>query len=228
MIYKTTSVKNIISKVRRDLKTDDMEWAGDAIEWIGEVIEDLGTYTALEKVAKDLTICAHKALIPCGVAAIHAVEYDGNRLSFGGDQTGYSLVKEARTTNLSPTDEYYQVNPNYIITSFQEGTIRLHFSQYPLDEVGLPLIPDQFDYRESCLWYILGRMIMGGYQHPVFSYDYCMQNYEYHAKKARNRAKTPNIDQMETFRRTWVRILPIDMNVGNFFMGSESQEQILR
>ena len=43
MIYKTISIKALLSKIYRDLKPNNSNWEADAFEWIGEALSFIGT-----------------------------------------------------------------------------------------------------------------------------------------------------------------------------------------
>tara|TARA_R110002167_G_scaffold6548_4_gene30348 strand:- start:1454 stop:2338 length:885 start_codon:yes stop_codon:yes gene_type:complete len=72
-VYKTTSSKEIIRKIFRDLKPDNDNWIDDAIEWIGEALEHIGSATQLSQKQCVLTVENHKVLLPTDLYYINQV-----------------------------------------------------------------------------------------------------------------------------------------------------------
>jgi hypothetical protein len=66
-------------------------------------------------------------------------------------------------------DSWYQVEvPGYITTSFKKGWIRVHYKCVPTDEEGLPMIPDNENFKQALYWYCRGMMIGLGWDDPVY------------------------------------------------------------
>lgn len=249
----------MLTKVYNDFSPPDGNWFARGVEWIGDALMAMDISPIHEKTSKVMTTSGHRAKLPCNLRAIRGVEYNGYRLPYGGDLTGYSLVQcEGRTTSFVPqsesegtpvfqangaTDwsgnnveivtvtpgyggEYYQVNPDYIITSFESGEIRVHYDKFPTDNEGLPRIPDVYNVKEAILWYIISRMLMSGNTHPQFDFVFADQQWKQYKAEAMADAKWPSIDKMDTFRRMWVRMAdPVELP-DQFFMSSEQGEYV--
>ena len=69
--YNTTSCKDIIRKVMRDLKPDDANWIYDAVEWIGEALEHIGAGAHVETKGCVLDIKDFKGSLPADVYYIN-------------------------------------------------------------------------------------------------------------------------------------------------------------
>tara|TARA_R110002020_G_scaffold72885_5_gene187219 strand:+ start:991 stop:1863 length:873 start_codon:yes stop_codon:yes gene_type:complete len=46
----------------------------------------------------------------------------------------------------------YNVNHDIVSTSFKEGVIYLKYLSFPVDEEGLPMVPDNVSYRRALFW----------------------------------------------------------------------------
>ncbi len=204
MIYKTISSKAVIQKIYRDLKPTDASWTTDAVEWIGEALDFIGYHAGFEKKVIDLTVSDFKAPIPSDLYHILTVEYSGIPLSYGVAKTAYD--KEIRLNEA--LRDYYVINPNYIITSFEKGDIKVHYDAYMLDEEGFPLVPDNIYYKQALEWYVIRQMLLGGYTNPNFNWQIADQMWQRYCQSAQNDAMFPSIDKMESFRETWVRLIP--------------------
>ena len=126
-------------------------------------------------------------------------------------------------------NDYYVLNPNYIQTSFEEGTIKIHYSAIPVDDCGYPLVPDNVYFSQACFWYILKHMIMGGYQNPIFNYEYADNKWNEYCIKAGNDLMFPSVDKIESMKNQWVRLIPNINFHGDFFKGmGDSPENLAR
>ena len=86
MIYKTTSVKEVIARIIRNTgKSLSSEYIEDMLEWIPEGIKKLQTKYTLYDSFEKINIVGHVAPLPCDLINIIAVEYEGHRLREGGD-----------------------------------------------------------------------------------------------------------------------------------------------
>lgn len=122
--------------------------------------------------------------------------------------------------------EYYVINPNYIITSFESGHIKLHYNAFPVDDEGFPEVPDDYAYHTALSWYILKMILARGFEHPVFRYQDAETRWFDYRQLAANNAKYPSIDKMERFKNQWMRLIPNPMAWHDFYMSTEQQENI--
>lgn len=248
---KTVSSKNIISKVFRDFGNENTSFVHDAIEWIGETLERIGTTVMYTNSVCTLEVKCHKACIPPNSESIVAISYMGKRLRRGSNQRSVGFVTEkiephtewvqqpllsgnnqalANMNNtLFPfvfhTSHYYDLNPGYIITSFEEGKIDVYHKAFPIDDNGFPMVWDNVYVREACMWGIISKMLMSGQQHPVINYDRAVSEHERFIMLSRT-ADFPNIDDMERFRNMWVRMVPDVDAYQSFFEQSELRNDI--
>jgi hypothetical protein len=122
--------------------------------------------------------------------------------------------------------DYYLINPNYIITSFESGHIKLHYEAYPTDLEGFPMIPDNYYYSTAITWYVISKLFLLGYTNTVVSFQDAEQRWFNYKQLARNKAAFPSIDQMDRFRNMWVRLIPDQTFPNDFFAGGETRESI--
>lgn len=102
--------------------------------------------------------------------------------------------------------EYYNLNkPGGLETTFESGCIEMTFIGAVSDEEGLPLIPDNYEFKEALSWFIISRLLSGGYTHPVHTYQFADAKWEHFKKAARNKMKMPSVDSMRAFANMWTR-----------------------
>lgn len=91
-------------------------------------------------------------------------------------------------------DIYYQIEMDYINTSFCDGMIRLHYLSQPMDCDGFPLIPDNGNYKEALYYYVRSKMIGCGYKDTAFNEQELMQRFELYASRAMAQIRYPSVD----------------------------------
>lgn len=252
---KTISSKNIISKVFRDFGIHETHFVHDAVEWIGEVLERIGSSPIYENRACRYTVKDHKVCIPPNAESIVAVEYNKRRLPLGADQAFMAyrinekeetkslefLADELLAANYQPLsrietirypsvihdEHYYNINPGYIVTSFEHGEVVIYFKAFPVDDSGFPMVWDNIHVREACAWYIMSRLILSGYEHKSLDFRIAQEEAERHMMLSRT-ADFPGIDRMERFRNMWVRLVPDVDAYEKFFEQSEKRGDIFR
>lgn len=268
-IHKSISSDTILSKIYRDFRPSDSRWTASALEWIGEAIQAIGYFTGfVNKSGRDcvpLQVSNFRAKIPCDVERILHVEYEGEKLFFGSDDSGYLSSKNSdsnatssvnpdsnsntftgvssslgsggtervnsdRTTNIEPDPNapFFLLNPNYIHASFETGEIKLHYIAFPVDDEGLPLIIDEYHYKECVFWYIVFKMLLSGYKHPELRLRDAKDLFEDELPRAQNAAKFPSIYSMDRLQNLWSRYTLNYRMPERFFQNAETAQYINR
>jgi len=80
MEYNKTSMKAVIGKVVRDLSLQDATMIPDIMEWMTEAMQDMQTRWTLQQTWYDAEVYFYKVELPCGMAILTAVEFEGRRL----------------------------------------------------------------------------------------------------------------------------------------------------
>lgn len=218
MIYKNVSCKAIIAKVYRDFNPSHSGWVGNAIEWIGEGLQQIGTHIALETTTFDLEVKEFRVKIPCKADSIQAIEYECRKLPRNNAVNFNDNCKCVRDLETHPNASY-SLNPNYIRTSFEEGSIKVHGLSIPVDNDGYPMIPDEYNTKEALSWYVMMKMISRGYKHHLFSYKDAYEFWQDMYPSAQNAIIAPDPDTYERFKAMWSNPI-IDPNwAENFFGG---------
>lgn len=228
--YNTTSCKEVLGKVYRDLQMEDSHWEADAIEWIGEGLEMIGAAAQLEKRQEVMGVQNFKLQLPGDLVFIETLSKVSEDIGFTG--TGDTLTynqdevekahkkriprkggstlnwgvgeRETRQINENPADTY-TLNPGVIHASWERSLVILNYKAIATDEDGYPLVPDDSHYKEALFWRIAMKLFLRGYEHPQLNYQLAAQQWKSYAGKARTKAKMPDVDEMENFRQMWVQ-----------------------
>lgn len=95
MIYKSTSIREVIGRVVRNTRVQDASYTRDMEEWIPEAMGYMKTKVTLSPQWKDLTVDFHKAKLPCGLKTLSAVAYGCSRMRFDGSAQPYGQRRQA-------------------------------------------------------------------------------------------------------------------------------------
>lgn len=224
MIYSTISIATLIAKMYRDLNLEDSNWIDDAIEWSGEAIEFIGQYNQLEKKQIVGEVTSHTLSLPTDLFELIQIAYAPDTtttLANFADKPKYPLPKSSKSfhkgISQSVTGEQpynyensYIMNPGYLHFTFETGIVGVSYLGLALDDNGFPLIPDNVSYKTAIFWYILNRMILGGYRHidPNINFITSEQRWLKYCNQARNKMAMMDIGQLEAFKDNWVRMVP--------------------
>ena len=173
MIYKFTSIKEIIEGVYRDTAIHEELDIWDVIEWGGEALELIGAGLAYEELVAEVCVKEHRGALPCNLHILDSISYNGDPLkqctgTFGAISTtptntttnsidGKQVDKDnfpQMGTSQNMGGNCYYVNDNFIITSFESGCILLAFRGIKIDDEGFPMVPDNVSYKKALKAYI--------------------------------------------------------------------------
>ena len=105
----------------------------------------------------------------------------------------------------------YQVSGDKIFTSFKCGQVEMSYLAFPVDEKGLPMIPQETRFQNAVRDYIAHRLsfklsIQGKF--PANMAEKLEQNWLFYCQSAANKSRMPSIDQMESLKNQWLRSIP--------------------
>jgi hypothetical protein len=253
---KTVSYKQVLSKVDRDFGISPMNWKSMGIEWIGDALSAIGHSCDTEMVSCPVKVTNHRAPFPCNLANLLGIEYHGYKLPLSGthkasdlsftsvtqdpynysmqgfnridDEGGTPELTYANIQALPPSigNQYYMLNPDYIITSFETDTIVIHYEGFVLDDEGYPKIPDSIEHKEALSWYILYKWLSRGNKHNTWGIKDAFQMWEKYLVQAQNQTAFPSIAEQERFTNMWCRIAMDNYEPDKFYKGAEQRQNI--
>lgn len=223
MVYTTISPKAIIAKIYRDYKPNNSSWVNDAYEWMGEALDCIRPFNGYIEQCKKVKIVDFRGKIPCDIQFLLGIEHCGKQLK----RTGF-IPSKKHCSNLDklPFDlkETYSLNPNYIHTSFKSGEIIVYYNGIATDEEGFPLVPDIYEIKEALSWYILMRMCLRGYKHPVVNFQLAETEWNKFYPRAQNSCKMPDIDGYDLFKRTYMGLARDIIMSDTFFQDTVAKD----
>lgn len=163
----------------------------------------------LDKVV-DLTIENYRAQLPCDLISVNQVRLSQNGScirSMTDNFNMHNIYDDSRNTS-EPT---FKTQGTIIYTSFKDGSIQLSYKAIPIDEEGLPLIPDNPIFLETLELYIKKKWFtilfdMGKIQPAVLNNT--QQEYAFKAGQCNNEFIIPSPSEMETLTNVWSQLIP--------------------
>ncbi len=163
----------------------------------------------LDKVV-NLTIENYRAQLPCDLISVNQVRLSQNGScirSMTDNFNMHNIYDDSRNTG-EPT---FKTQGTIIYTSFKDGSIQLSYKAIPIDEEGLPLIPDNPIFLETLELYIKKKWFtilfdMGKIQPAVLNNT--QQEYAFKAGQCNNEFIIPSPSEMETLTNVWSQLIP--------------------
>ena len=109
-------------------------------------------------------------------------------------------------------DITYELNDNYIFTSFKDGAkVLFSYLAYPIDKEGFPLIPDNIKFREACAAFLRYKIDYkawrrGKLDNNVFSHS--EREKDWYIGAATTAGNMPSVDAMESIKNQLGRLIP--------------------
>ncbi len=121
----------------------------------------------------------------------------------------------------------FDLNNNHITLSVKEGQVCMAYLAIPTDNEGLPLIPEDTSYQLAIKKYLTMKIDYiawrkGELRSDIFQHS--EQEWQWYVGQAGNKAKMPNIDQIEAIKNQTMRLLPKVNHHETFFRTLGSPE----
>ena len=120
--------------------------------------------------------------------------------------TTQSQLRDSCSTDLS-----YTINGCYIFTNYKEGSLEMAYKAFPMDEDGQPLIPDNVKYIQAVKAYIaekIGQKLFLQGKMDGQRFNYLQRERDWYLGAATTAGLMPTIDQLETWKNQFVRLIP--------------------
>lgn len=119
---------------------------------------------------------------------------------------------------------YYEIEYGTILTDLPDCEITVYYRRIPLDEKGLPLIPDNSNYKEALYWWVRSRMIGAGFDDSVVKMGECDLKFEHFSGRAVAEIDYPSPDQMEGKLHVFARLIPPEGYYEHFFRVDQGEQ----
>ncbi len=122
----------------------------------------------------------------------------------------------------------FDINNNHLTLSVKEGAVCMAYLAIPTDDDGLPLIPEDTSYQLAIKKYLTMKIDYiawrkGELRSDIFQHS--EQEWQWYVGQAGNKAKMPNIDQLEGIKNQVMRLLP-NVNAHETFFTTQLAPEI--
>ena len=192
------SLKEIINRVHmlgKDVTIDVTE--DDVITYVVELIDIVGMPQLFLNKVETLEIHKNRAELPCDFVEEQAVKCCNN-ISFNASTDMFN-VEESRTH--VPT---YRIQGDFIVTSIEEGYIKLAYRAIKTDEDGYPMIIDDQAFIRALVDYIVYNAVFGDYlsgRFPEDKMERLEKRYETDIAIATSKLTQPTQDEFDNVAR---------------------------
>ena len=115
--------------------------------------------------------------------------------------------------SLGNTDDFfpkYKLNDNYIFTNFKNGFVEMTYKAYPIDNMGMPMVPDNIRFIKAVEWYLISRIDYKRWRTTRSPSDQKIWEVSdrealWYIASARSAARAPSVDMMESIKRMLMR-----------------------
>lgn len=224
------SINVIVDRIKRNDLLKDLPFE-TIVDYAIEFIKLMGVPASFIEKTALVEVDDYRGELPCDLYSLIQVRttkgdyFRGSTDSFHMSEAKNKEGDKARNTGFT-----YKVQGSCIITSIPKCTIEVAYRAFPMDENGLPLIPDNGSYPRALQEYIVvecyttlcdqGKIDMRNLQNH-------QQRYAWYAGQAQTDLVRPTIDQMVSITNMWNKLLPSKKDYDNGFV-SEGAKQILR
>jgi len=124
----------------------------------------------------------------------------------------------------------YTIQNGCIKTSFNIGTLDISYQALPIDCDGYPLVPDYVEFREALYWYINMKYSYAMYRRGELRdgvYNHAEERWHWYCQQAANKAMIPDLNTLESIKRSFLTLKPKTEQFRNFFNDLNSNKTSL-
>jgi hypothetical protein len=107
----------------------------------------------------------------------------------------------------------YKLRDDYIFTNFKEGFVEMTYKAYPIDGMGMPMIPDNIRFIKAVEWYLISRIDLKRWRTSRNASDQKVwemsdREAQWYIGSARGAAHMPSLGSMEAIKNMILRSIP--------------------
>jgi len=230
-----SSIERLLEEITNE---NDLEKAGitvsTIVEWVGYALDLMGVKLNYEQVPPEKVIIDHyRGELPCDwIKIIQVREYSSKTpMQYTTDNfhiKGKCHVDSSQDLRQINSKYTYEINGNYIYTNFESGDIEFSYIRIATDDNGLPLIPEDTKTFLAVAAYIqmrIDRKLSKLNQLDFGFYRESKSEWAFRAGQVKTFKLTPkNVDEWESLKNQFVRLMPNTQAWKNSFKYSNNQE----
>lgn len=200
--FKLISSKTIIAEMYSDFNITNDDWVHKAQRHLARALGIMKIDGYYERAVLRDTVKEFKVPLPCDEKYILAVLHNMDNLTRLPLTRNLALGVEFKDI-VTNTTLKGGINFNYLRTNFEEGEVMFIYYRVPKDCDGNLLIPDNDDVLEALPYFLIYKLSLSGYKHPVINMDKAYAKWQELYPRARNSMNYPSIEEMHRFTQMW-------------------------
>lgn len=200
------------------------------IKYAADFMQRVGVPKIFDNKTATLEVTKYKAQLPCDFYSILGVRMSDSHVAFRATTDIYHLSENKECSD-NYRDLTYKIQGNYIFTSIEEGNIEISYMAIPVDEEGLPMIPDNVKYIEALELYIKKKLFTILFDQQKLHQSILQnvqQEYAFAVGQAQNDLIMPTLDEMEAISNMWNQVIWSTTEHRNGFRDSGNKEYLRR
>lgn len=237
MISGYISFNTVIAKIYRTLGNNNELNYGDMVEWAAEALSLIGAYSQYDEISECLTLTNGKAKLPCGFYKLVDINYKNKPVYWATNTNAHNYqCHNCRIPACSGGGCQYTfyINDSYLISNIEdendvESNICIVYLGIPVDEEGIPLIPDNVYYQKAIESFIIYMLDYQDWRKSKIAdkiYLDSEKNWLFYVNSARGAANMPNTAQLEQLKNVMRRLLPASNDYKKGFKNYDQGEQL--
>lgn len=219
--FNLISSKQIIGELFSDFNIENDDWVNKAQRHIARAMGIMRVDGFYEIKYSNQEVKEFSSPLPCDLKYLITVLSESNGCTGRLPLTkSLSLGKDFSDLALH-THQQGSINFNSLRTNFETGKVMFIYYGLPVDEEGDLLIPNNSDVLEALPYFIIYKLSLSGYKHPVINMDTAYQMWNRLYPIARNSANYPSIEEMESFTTMNTNPLLVDIINKDWITGTQ-------
>ncbi len=236
MINGFVDAKFILAKLYRDLQLNNEIPESDVWEWIAEALGLIGAFSQYTPIHNCLKLVSGKAKLPCGFAKLVDINYKGLPVYWATESNAHSYSAKDCQIHSCPSGncQYtFYVNNDYLISNInnhenEEASICIVYLGIPVNDEGIPMIPDSVDYFKAIAAYITYMLTYADWRRAKCTdkvFEYSEREWLWYCGAAKGAANMPNVQQLEILKNVIKRLFPITNDYKRNFNNFNKEEK---
>ncbi len=203
--FNYVNIKEVLSRVMRHPLLSDLNLE-TAVQYVVDFIACMGLPDIYIDKVETISIDNYRGKLPCDLVAINQVRSAKNEVCLR------SMTDNFNGMQSEDRGEYtFKTQGSVIFTSFKTGDIEISYKAIPVDDDGLPLLPDNPIFLKTLELYIKKEWFtilfdMGKINSAVLQNT--QQEYAFKAGQCNNEFIIPSVSEMESLTRMWNTLVP--------------------
>lgn len=208
--FNLVSSKQVIGEMYKDYNISQDDWVSSAQRHIARALGIMQIKSTYVRGYQLNTVVNNSVPLPCDNKMVLGVILPEERFQKLTITNSNSLGKNFTDIPLHPIYKG-AFDHNYLITNFTDKKVIFVYYTYPFDKDNNLMVPDVDLVLEALPYFIIHKMSLSGYAHPVVSRKEAYDMWQNLYPQARNQANRMTPNEADRFVKMWNNPLFVDI-----------------